>query len=60
MSRASLSSILALLGSWVMTPPLPPGETPFPTEEATNQVTETVSTETTGPPTVAGRKDTRV
>ena len=42
-------------------PPKPaPLMTPFPTEEASGQTTETVSTETTGPPTVAGRDDTRV
>ena len=40
--------------------PAPLVVTPFPTEEATNQVTETVSTETTGPPTVAARNDTRI
>eukprot|EP00984_Skeletonema_dohrnii_P004915 scaffold1733_cov122-Skeletonema_dohrnii-CCMP3373.AAC.8 len=40
--------------------PAPLKATPFPTEEATNQVTETVSTETTGPPTVAARNETRV
>mmetsp|Transcript_21510 Transcript_21510/g.43168 ORF Transcript_21510/g.43168 Transcript_21510/m.43168 type:complete len:192 (-) Transcript_21510:174-749(-) len=40
--------------------PAPLKVTPFPTEEATNQVTETVSTETTGPPTVAARNDTRI
>ncbi len=37
---------------------IPP--TPSPTAEASFQATETVSTETTGPPTVTGREETRV
>ena len=57
MSRHSLIHILIswrdLGSSWFLVDA-------SPSEEATNQVTETVSTETTGPLTVAGRKETRV
>lgn len=59
MSNAALSTSAPTKAKAAKQPAIIP-PTPSPTVEASYQATETVSTETTGPPTVAGREETRV